>query len=119
MFAGDIEEDLEWLMQRKNDFTLLELVKSEPFTSQRVFLSENCLEDGLPRMKQRYYSIANDPFNGSSDCKRTKICFTVHKFVNSQNEVQLGLCTSYLDRLNLGDVISCSVSKSTRVLTLP
>jgi len=86
-------------------------------------LSESALEDGLPKMRQRYYSIVNDPYfeNGKKqdDCRKIKLCFTLHHFSNSKGERQNGLSTSYLNNLTIGDKITCSISQNTRVLKNP
>ena len=47
------------------------------------------VEDDLPKIKPRYFSIVNDPYHGEElkkhheKSKRFKLCFTVHKFLKN------------------------------------
>ena len=49
-------------------------------------ISYSILEDDLPKIKPRYYSIVNDPFFDNDTRKiidkgkLLKICFTLHRF---------------------------------------
>lgn len=58
----DFDADMEELLAEKNHYTLLELCKCPIFAEERALLSEEVVEEGLPQIKPRYYSIANDPF---------------------------------------------------------
>jgi sulfite reductase alpha subunit-like flavoprotein len=54
------------------------------------------IEDDLPKIKPRHFSILNDPFGNNEKANKFKICFTVHKFGETKKE---GFCTSFLKRI--------------------
>jgi sulfite reductase alpha subunit-like flavoprotein len=61
------------------------------------------IEDDLPKIRPRYFSIVNDPYH-TEDLKKHheksrkfKICFTALKYLKEGNvEMQEGFCTSFL-----------------------
>jgi hypothetical protein len=50
--------------QENGKYTLSELItKCQPIRDEQILLQEEALEDGLPKLQQRYYSMLNDPYN--------------------------------------------------------
>jgi sulfite reductase alpha subunit-like flavoprotein len=85
-------------------------------------LADTVLEEALPKIRQRYYSIVNDPFFTNKleqETNRIELCFTKHKFKDQDGLEQPGLCTSYLSNLAIGSEVKMQISKNTRVLRLP
>lgn len=129
MISTDFEDELDQLIAEgeRKKYTLLELVQyCTPFVDEHFFLTESALEDGLPKIQNRYYSMLDDPYFSaeegkmSDQCSTFKICFTQHKFKNTFEKPQEGLCTGYLSqRCQVGDEVRCHISKNTRVLKLP
>ncbi|TNV80606.1 hypothetical protein FGO68_gene3840 [Halteria grandinella] len=80
-----------------------EELKKDPYLTLMRFVSHkdrlegipySIIEDDLPRIKPRYFSIVNDPYLVTDSKSRTfQICFTVHKFGEHKME---GFCTSFL-----------------------
>lgn len=78
-------------------------LKSDPYLTLKKFavhpnklkgVPYSIIEDDIPRIKARYFSIINDPFESDpSNARKFTICFTVHKFNCGQAE---GLCTGFL-----------------------
>lgn len=67
-------------------------------------IPHSIIEDDLPKIKARHFSIVNDPFSStlSSDHDKGrlfKLCFTVLKYKSSQGLESEGLCTSFLRSL--------------------
>ena len=66
------------------------------------------IEDDLPKIKPRHYSIVNDPFTSKSHhtSKNFKICFTVHSFHAKDGSLKQGFCTKFLSSLVLNSEFS-------------
>ncbi len=79
---------------------LPESLKNKPYLTFKDYASHpdrfkeipySIIEDDLPRIKPRYFSIVNDPYQiddlkqHHEKSRRFKICFTVHRFSNSEN----------------------------------
>lgn len=77
------------------------------------------LEDDLPKIKPRHFSISNDPFKGPSEhtSKHFRVCFTVHKF-KTVSETREGFCTSFLRDMKIGQRVKVTLSRSNRVISL-
>ncbi|TNV72834.1 hypothetical protein FGO68_gene17447 [Halteria grandinella] len=75
------------------------------------------IEDDLPKIKPRYFSIVNDPYPGTDSKSQTfLICFTVHKFGVDKAE---GFCTQFLkDQMHSQDKAKIKVhfSHSNRII---
>lgn len=77
-----------------------EELKKDPYLTLMRFVSHkdrlegipySIIEDDLPKIKPRYFSIVNDPYPGTDSKSKTfLICFTVHKFGEDKAE---GFCT--------------------------
>lgn len=91
---------------------LPEDLKSHPYLTFRDYamhpgrikeIPHSIIEDDLPKIRPRYFSIVNDPYH-SVDLKKHhdksrnfKICFTALKFLKEgTEEMQEGFCTSFL-----------------------
>jgi sulfite reductase alpha subunit-like flavoprotein len=77
----------------------------------------------IPKIKQRYYSIINDPFKGGvSVTDSLEIIFTKTKFIKN-GKPHYGLCTSFMsDSENVGNPkqeVKIHFSSAYRVLKLP
>ena len=122
MVSEDASSELESLLSaaEASKYTLLELVEHcKPFVEEKFMLSELAVES-LPRMKNRYFSILFDPYQGGeSECDTLTLCFTLHSFKDQFGKTREGLATTYLASCPLGSEIKCNISKNTRVLKLP
>ena len=122
MVSEDASSELESLLSEAeaSKYTLLELVEHcKPFVEEKFMLPELAVES-LPRIKNRYFSILFDPYQGSeSECDTLTLCFTLHSFKDQFNNTREGLATTYLSSCPLGSEIKCNISKNTRVLKLP
>ena len=80
------------------------------------------IEDDLPKIRPRYFSIVNDPIPNKG--KVFKICFTVLKYphTGSVEEMREGLCTSFLRDVLVKQMfdlrIKMQFSSSNKVISL-
>lgn len=89
---------------------LAEEIKSAPYLTFHDYASHpkkydgipySIIEDDLPKIRPRHYSISNDPFGPGeiSSANEFRLAFTVHKFNNGKSQRQEGFCTSFLRNL--------------------
>ena len=63
------------------------------------------LEDDVPKIKARHYSITNDPYYDTKNSLETekahrfKICLTLHKFQLNDSKDKIGLASQFLKSL--------------------
>jgi hypothetical protein len=129
MLTSDIDIVSEKLKLSKTDLQFIpQEIKDHPHLTLQEFAAAHTkrleggggipysiIEDDLPRIRQRHFSIVNDPYIISENklSKTFKICFTVHKFSDRE-----GFCTSYLRDSPIGSKIKVLFSHSNKVIGL-
>ena len=80
------EYDLEFLPEDLKGRPYLTLMEFAKHSGRPEGIPHSILEDDLPKIKPRYYSMVNDPFFDENtktlkdSAQSLKICFTVHRF---------------------------------------
>eukprot|EP00347_Sterkiella_histriomuscorum_P000792 403374487 len=122
------EYDLKFLQKDLLEhpyLTLKEFAKNPPSTFE---IPNSILEDDLPKIKPRYYSIINDPFY-DKDQKELKekgdifeICLSTHNF-EKNGEAKRGLASGFLKDLITADDTKTSFklqfSQSNKIIFMP
>ena len=98
------EYDLQFLPDEIKNHPYLTLKDYASHPDRLKDIPSSIIEDDLPRIKSRYFSILNDPFyseNKHQDKSKTfKICFTVLRYQKLKQEIlEQGLCSTFLKNI--------------------
>ncbi|CDW81838.1 UNKNOWN [Stylonychia lemnae] len=120
--------DLQFLPEEAKESKHITLKDFSEYTVKFDQIPFSILEDDVPKIKERYYSIINDPFYDEKEKQVVetshtfKICFGLHKFsVRGQN--RFGLATSFMKDILVNQEFSRKIkmhfSHSNRIIYFP
>lgn len=110
------EYDLQYIPEDLKNHPYLTLYEFASHKDRLEGIPYSIIEDDLPKIKPRHFSIVNDPFSDKEKSNQFKICFTVHRFGDKKE----GFCTSFLKEAlsNPEKRIKVQFSHSNKVISL-